>query len=868
MIIALLYRLALFVFPPSFRRRYGWQMRRDLEELLARREPVAGVFLDVALTAPSEWWRVIRSSVSDLGGALAQAVRRQARQPGLTIGVLTTVAASTAMLTAGFATVDRVLLRDPHYAAPDRLVDLTEEVPATAPGGRWTLSAGNYMDYADGLEGLDGLAAYAVSGASLDIGAGAPVPLRTVEATANLLDVLGVRVALGTGFTPGSDGEVLLTHGGWTIHYGADPTVVGTTVRIDGRSRRVTGVLPQGVDVPHYVEGIDAVVPIVFTEADRGRRGGYRLFGVGRMQAGVTLDDLRLGASAVFNDIEIRHPRESRGRRPRLAHLAEVERAGIRPVLLVLFGGVAFLTVVAGFGLANLLHLGFRERLGRAAIQEVLGATRRRVVLEALLEVAVIAALGAALGLLLSELLLDGVAPVLPPWPPSLRAVDLSWRAALVGYAGAALVTLAAAAPSLLRFVLRGSGRSPTWGGGGNRVLGSTVRDHRVRLLGSAVQVTLAAALLVGSVLTIRSALMILSEDLGFDPDRLLSVVLPTAAGSGFPGDYADLLDRVESLPGVEHAAIADAVGRPHEWIRLHTSGGGSDHDMQGALHRVGPGYFDAMGIGIVEGRAFGPDDVGVETRVALITAEAAARLFPGESPVGRTIDLTPVGGAVEGGMGVRQIIGVTASFREFGAQANRSYPVFVPHGGGGGRSTIVVRAEGDPALLAPGVVSIVSEWAPEAPRSEPVLVADTLRRGRATNDLILALLAIFAGVTLLLATVNVFAVMAFWVGQRRRELALRAALGARPERLLASVMGQAVSVTAAAGAVGLVAGVSLVGLLPEPQGAALLYGVTTHDPVTLIGVFGGLVLLSAIAALPPARRAAGTDPMESLRAG
>ena len=798
---------------------------------------------------------------------LRDAFRHLRSRPGFTSVVVLTLSLGIGLNAAVFTAVDAALLRSLPYAEPERLVHVFQN---RGDADRKPLAWPTVKELQADHSIFSSVAGYNRTPAVWTNG-GERSQFTALRVTASFFDVLGVRPQLGRTFLPGEDEDggpraVVLTDAFWRSQMGADASVLGRSIVLDDLPYTIIGVLPQSFP---FAPGADARV--VFAAQPRGdllRRNFNWVSSIARLRDGVTLGAARQGATAFAAALRDRFPQAMKGITMEVVPLRDVLVGKVEPVLVLLFACVSLVLLVACANVANLLLARARSREQEMAVRAALGAGRRRIVRQLLTESAVLATLGGILGLLAARfslpVLLVGIPARERATMPFLQDLGVDGRALAYG-AGLILLTtvLFGLLPALRasRPDLHEALKDPT---------GATRQGVRVRhgLRGGlvAVEVALAVMLLGSAGLMGKSLMRVLSTDPGFRPEGALGamVILPKARvekDEVAVGIQAQILQSVSAVPGVTGVTRMNQLPGTGGYNSLRfvredrPRPTGAEPEV--ALSVVGPDFFQVLGVPLLGGRAFGPEDAFGTLSVAVINRTLQRRYFPGEDPVGKRIRPTYAADAP-----VFTIVGV-AGDQTFGALdeappailyiADVQFPsnpfALVVRSSRGEVEAEVRRAiqAGAPdAVVLP--VRSLTEVLAQAPsmflRRYPVF-----------------LLAVFAGFALLLAAVGIFGVVSYGVVERIHEFGIRMAVGADRRDIVRLVLRQNLGPVAS----GVVAGVLGSVLLAELF-RALLYGITAADPAVLAAVVTVLTLVAVASALLPAMRASRVDPATALR--
>jgi len=789
------------------------------------------------------------------------------QSPGFTLVATLTLALGIGATSAIFSVVNAVLLRPLPFAEADRLV----QVAALWQGKSvaW-LSPQNFLDIETQARSLERLAALDTSGMTLT-GHGAAVRLEGAEVSASFFDVLRVRPDLGRGFAagenePGRTHVVVLGHKLWQERFGGDPGVVGRDVQIDREPWTVVGVAPAGFSYP---EGAEIWRPLTYDELFRTKsRGAWYLNVVARLAPGASLAGAREEMATIAARLAKEYPNQNEGVGGTAIGLREALVGDTRKALLVLLGAVGLVLLVACVNVANLLLARISVREGELALRAALGAGRGRIVRQLLTESLLLALVGGALGALVAGGLVDALLALQPQGVPRLSEVRIDRGvlafAALTSFA----TSLVFGTLPALQMSRRATAQSLRQGGRG--ILGGP----RVGLRGALVvgQIALAMVLLAGAGLLIRSFTLLRHVDPGFDARSALSFrfTLPESA-------YADdaprvafhdaLAARLAALPGVR--AVGGVSGLPlagGSFIISFTIDGRPEpppaQQPSLAVAIVTPGYFEAMGIGIVRGRALAPGDVETAPQVVVLSEAAVRKHFPGEDPIGKHIRLGLGRGPGKPKAG-GEVVGVARDVKRQGLGKESAPEIYVAYAQYPVQSmSIVLRTDVPPRSVATAAERALHELDAQLPVSFVLTLEEVVARSISEPRFYTLLLGAFATTALFLAALGLFGVMSYAVAQRTRELAVRLALGARQHELQRMVLREALAL----GAVGLVLGLGGA-LLVSRTLTTQLYSVSPNDPATLAAVAGVLLATTVLAGYLPARRATRIDPVVALRA-
>ena len=805
------------------------------------------------------------STMRTLWEDLRLALRGLRRQPGFAAAVVATLALGIGGNVALFSVVDGVLLKPLPYADPDRLVIVWEN-DRLRGSDREPTSAPDYLDLVAQSRSFETTAAR--TGQNRTLGTAAdPVHVSSARVSSTYFPLLGVRAVLGRTLDaadekPGNDHVLVLTEGLWRDRFAAEPAVVGRSVLLDGTPATIVGVVPDRSTIPGLREQM--FEPLVFTPDEQERDiHNFRFFA--RLASRATVATAQADVSAVMARLEKAYPNENEGRGAWVRPLAEEVLGGARPALLLLFGAVALLLLMACASAANLVLARGIARQRELAVRTSLGAGPLRVFRLLLTESLLLAVLGGVLGTILAVGTVALVRALGPANLARLQECRVDSRALLF----ALLASLAAALVFGALPALRGARTSPAASlKEGGRVAGRSGRRARRSLV--AFELAAAVVLVVGAGLLVRSFENLRRVDPGYDPKNLLLAHLSLTGPSypfprGWPvlqwpayTAFADALrERLLAQPGILGVAFAHQGPTDPGWATGVTVEGRPavpEGEMPEASYRpVSPGYFRTLGVPILRGREFGRFDGPGAPLVAVVNEAFAARLFPGEDPIGRRIRVARAS---------REIVGLARDERFSGIEAGPAPAMYLPIDQNPQPSvTVAIRTAGGPIAAVPALRAALRATDPTRALFEVDSAEGALEGSLRQRRFVLVLLGGFAAVALLLAAVGTYGVVSFAVGERTREVGVRVALGARPAQVFGLVVRQGMTLAAVAVGVGVLAALAL-GRVME----TLLFGVGARDPLTLATVAVGLLLTAFVASALPALRASRVDPVRALR--
>jgi predicted permease len=789
------------------------------------------------------------------------AIRSLRREPAHSLVAVLILAIGIGANTAVFSVVNPLLLKPLPFPAADRLVWIENTGGAGLSEQTYRVAA--YEELARQSRSFDAMSGYFAFFGYMSYtltGTGVPERLSGVPVAPGFLEILGVAPVLGRGFsrdefTAGDPGAVLLSDGLWRRRFGADPAIVGRTVTINGAPAVVAGVLPASFDFSStFTPGIrvDLLVP---ARLDLIRHWGNTLSIIGRLKPGVSLAQAQAELGAIVPPIE---KLQNYKFGTAVVDLKSRVSGAMRRALVVLWAAVGLVLLIVCANLSNLLLARTAARSKEFAVRMALGASRGRIVSQLLAEGVLLAGCGAVVGIPLAFLLTGMLKSSAALAIPLLHQVHVDGAALAVTAVTAIVSGLAFGAIPALRVAasppqdaLKAQGRGTTDG-----------RQHgRVRSALVVSEVALATVLLVGAGLLLKSFVHILDVDLGFQPTRAIGLRLEAAAQNDDGARrrrFADVARRVREVPGVEGAGLTDALplDRNRTWgIAVPGRTYKNDQSPDAFVYIVGPGYLQAMGIAIRNGRDFNDHDVpGAAATVPILVNETLARtLYPDQDPVGRS--------AATGDTALT-IVGVVADVRQMRVDEGASPQMYLPFEGDGGPSELIVRSTLPPSTLATSLRSVIHATDASVEVTEVRELTELVDRAVSPRRFLLTLLAGFSGIGLLLASLGIYGVISYGVAQRRQEIGVRMALGATAGRVQSQVMRETLRLVFGGLGAGLLAALALARLI-----ATLLYDTSPVDPVAFGVTALLLVAVAALAGYLPALRASRVEPMAALRA-
>jgi putative ABC transport system permease protein len=799
---------------------------------------------------------------------LRYALRLLAKSPGFTAIAILTLALGIGANTAIFTVVNAVLLRPLEFRDPARLILVAEKTQYP------TLSTSyqNYVDWRDQSHSFESLEA--TRGATITLtGAGEPERLNLRMATAPLFPLLGVNAVIGRTFLAEEDRAggapvVLLSYGLWQRRFGGARDVLGKSVTLDSRPYTVIGVLPSGFELLQPADVFLPFAPWAKTLPD-DRNWHPGIFVIGRLKDGVTKEQARTEMVGITKRLEEQYPLYNTGKSADVVGLQDQLVQNVRPALMLLLGAVGAVLLIACVNVANLLLARAAARGREVAIRTSMGATRWRVTRQLITESLLLSIAGGVLGLLFAQAALGPLLKLSATSVPAVFTVTLD-RWVLVFTLGVSLLTglVFGIVPALrtakldLRETLNEGSRGSTAGPGHHRVRGALV----------AAEIAMAMLLLVGAGLLLRSFSRMQDVPPGFQTDHLLVADIPLSQTAYAKPEqryefFDRLVERAKSLPGIRSAGAASF---------LPVSGGGSiihfnikgrppktPHEFIAAGYRaITPNYLETLGVPLLRGRTITAADQEKSPAVVVINATMAKTFFANENPLGKFMQLgaTPeqevpwmeivgVVGDVRPGLGIDPQAEMYLPYR----QADLILPVF--------QLSVVLRSAADPMNEVSALHSAIVEIDPNQPLVRVRTMEENMAATVAQPRFRTWLIAIFAGLALVLAAVGVYGVMSYTVTQRTNEIGIRVTLGAQSEDVFRTIVGEGLRLALIGVAVGVVAALAVTRLLQS-----FLYGISAYDPLTFVGVAMLLTMVAAAASFFPARRATLVDPMVALR--
>jgi predicted permease len=881
--------------------------RRANEEIAAELESHLQMHIDDNLLAGMKPQDARRQALIQLGGIeqTQQAVRerstlpwfeylmqdlrfalRQVRKtPGFTLVVIVTLALGIGVNTALFSIVNTVLLHPIAQPHPDELVAVDASKPNFERG---SISYPNFRDWQKDNRSFAALAVFRHSGFLLT-GTGDTERTHGEYITSGLFPLLGVKPVLGRLLAHGEDEigrspVVLIGEGFWARKFGSNPDVLGRPITLNGRSFTIIGVIPSSFDLNlGTFKAQDIYIPIGQwpNDALKLRGAGLGIHGIARLKPGITLAQARADMNALSDHLAAVYPEDDHGLRASIRPLREAIVGYVQPVLLVLLGAVGFVLLIACVNVANLLLARANARAQEFAVRLALGASRTRIIRQLLTESTLLALAGGALGLLLAAWGTGAALKLVPAALPRASQIHLSPLVLFFTF----LLSFAVGIFFGMLPAWRVAAQQPqnTLKEGGR---GASGTRHRAQDWLVIFEMAAALVLLAGAGLMIRSLVALSRTDPGFQPKGILTFSLSvpyspaTATPEGATAWVHEVDRRIASVPGVTAVSFVDGsvpmTGDDDEelfWLQNEPKPS-DENDMHWALrYMVEPDYLKIMRIPLLRGRFFTEADREKSPPVVVIDEDFAHQFFGDANPVGQILNLTDPDQKAT-------VVGVVGHIMQWGLDNDAGFPLHaqiyrsyaqVNEGDGistsGFTSDLVLRASHADTVF-PDIQSALRQMNPQQVAYGALTMDNVIADTLAARRFSMILLGAFAALALLLASVGLYGVISYLVGQRTQEMAIRMALGADRSNVLAWVMKRGATLAGIGVAVGTVAALLVTRLMAGISLArsSIIYGVHPWDPLTIVGVIAILMCVALLACYVPARRAASVDPMRALR--
>jgi putative ABC transport system permease protein len=805
---------------------------------------------------------------------LKYALRVLLKSPGFSIAAIVVLALGIGANTAIFSVINAVLLRPLPFPDSDRLVQIWHIPPQKSFPGmtRFSVSAANYVDWHNQSHAFENMAIYSFSGVNLTGGA-QPEALQGAAVSSEFFSTLRCQPALGRTFVPdedqlGHNRVVILSHALWTTRFAADRNIVGRTVEFDGQAYSVVGVMGPSFKFPSWAQ---FWTPMAWTDRERAVRGEHHYLVIARRKSGTPLQQAQTEMNTISSRLEQQYPEDDKGWGAILIPLRQELVGEVRPALLVLLGAVAFVLMIACANVANLTLAKTFARRREIAIRAALGATRGRVLQQVLSETILLSLAGGLAGLLVANagtvLITKFLSHSLPRF--AVISIDLwvltfTLTVSLLTGIFAGLAPASRLAKTDVNEALKQGGRAGSDSGMG-RLSGLLVVS----------EVALSLVLLVGAGLMIRSLWLLRVVDPGFDPNNAttMRIVVPRtkfASPLQQVQFFDHILDRLQTLPGVESAGVIDD---------LPLSGDGSHQPIQIEgrpvvvmseqpevdVRLISQGYLHALHIPLRKGREFSSSDTADRPGVVLISETMARRFWPNEDPIGKHLTVTFYPEKP------KEIIGIVGDVKLDALDVSApSATLYVPLTQLSASSTaawrsfglsLVVRVTSYSAGVIFAITNTIREIDPQTPVVEVASMEQVISTSLSQRRFNMLLFTAFAGLAVVLAAVGIYSVLAYAVRRRVREIGIRMTLGAQISDVLRLVVVEGMTPTLIGMLIGMAGAVALGGVL-----SSLIYGVKPTDPLTFAAVSGLLGVVALFATLVPAYRATRVEPIKALR--
>jgi putative ABC transport system permease protein len=784
------------------------------------------------------------------------------KRPGFTVVALVALALGIGANTAIFSLVNAVLLRPLPFREPDRLVWIWGNI--RNGGNHASVSPLDFLDYRRQNKTFEEFAAVFTVPLSLNLtGNGEPERLSAAGVTGNYFQALGIQAALGRTLgleneSPGHDQVVVLSYGFWQKRFAGDPKIINKTVALDGRTWEVIGVMPKDFGFPQDAQ---VWIPMNFDYSPEMRqRKAHFLRPIGRLKAGITLTQAQADTDTISAQLEQQFPDSNTGWNLRLVPLREQLVGDTRPTLLILFGAVGFVLLIACANVANLLLVRAAGRQKEIALLTALGAGRLRIARQMITESLLLALAGGVLGTLLAmwglELLVGLSNDSLPPTTRVGIDGTVLGFTLLVSVLTGLLFGLVPAIRTL-KINLSDSLKE------GGRGAGEGIQRNRMRSLLVVFESAIAVVLLIGAGLLIRSLIELQNINPGFDASNVLTMRVDLTrqkydSPEKTTNFFQELETRIRTLPGVGAVGLITELplsGQPND-MPFTVQGRPKvsiDEAFDADFRRVNQDYFQSLRIPFLRGRNFTKQEALQSAKVIVVSEQLVSTVFPNEDPLGKRLEMAI-------GDQTYEIIGVVGDIRHRSLESEPFAAMYMPSYASG-RNNVVIRTQGDPLSLVSAVRKEVQSIDPDQPIADVKTMGDWLYVSVAAPRYRTLLLTLFAVLALVLACTGIYGVMAYSVTQRTHEIGVRMALGARQIDVLKLVIRQGMGLVLIGVALGLIGSVALMRVMQN-----LLFGITAKDPATFAVVASLLGLVAFVACYIPALRATKVDPLKALR--
>jgi len=810
------------------------------------------------------------------------AVRGFGKNPGFMLAAVSSLAIGIGANTALFSVINALLLRPLPYRDSDRLVILWNRSPGLNITQDW-FSTAQYFDVKNGHSGFEEVA-IAIGGNENLTGGGEPERVDTIHVSSNLLPMIGARAATGRLFTSAEDVKgapltAVLSYGIWTRRYGSDPHILGKSIIVNGKSYEVVGILPRAFSLPYEVlptlggaEQAEILLPLPMEDGASTNRDHEDYNIIGKLKRGVSVQQAQAEMDTLTARLRRDHPDlypPNGGLTFAIVPLLEQVVGDVRQPLLLLLGAVGFVLLIACANVANLLLSRAVARQQEIAVRAALGASRRRLLYQLITESITLALCGAVLGVLFAFGAIHQIQRLEPKGLPRLHDIRVDGFVLLFTLllsVTAGLLFGIAPALRMSRLSLRDTLQDASRGSSGmNSVWG---RGNNLRKMLVVSEVALSLVLLIGSGLLIRSFARLQNVPPGFNPNHVLTLGL-TMAGRQYDSRekvlnaYRQLWPSLTSIPGVTSAGGITSLplSQMYAWGPITIEGRippPGENFINADQRIVGGEYFEAMQIPLLRGRLFTDDDKKGSPPVTLIDEYMAQEFWPNQDAVGRRIRL---GNASSNDPSVT-VVGIVGRVKQYSLDSDSRIALYLPHQQYPTREmNVVLRCTTDAGSLSSAVKAKIRGLDPDLPVYSVRTMTSRVEESLARRRFSMLLLVLFGAVSMLLAAIGVYGVMAYLVNQGTREIGIRMALGATNKNILQLVLRRGMGVTFAGITIGFVVATGVARLL-----ASMLFGIHTLDWPTFAAATALLASVALVANLTPALRAARIDPMVCLR--
>ena len=794
------------------------------------------------------------------------------KAPGFTLVAVVVLGLGIGANTAIFSVVNAILLRPLPFQEPERLVQVWHVPPPKSFPGmtRFSVSPANYLDWERQNHVFENTAIYGYRSYSMT-GAGEPESVSAIGVSPDFFRVLRVQPILGRVFLPEEDqngrGRVaVLSEAFWQTHFASDPNIIGRVIALDSLGYTVVGIIPSKSIFPTSSDPKSQPqlwTPLAWTDAERAVRGNHNYQVIARLKPGADVKQSQAEMNTISARLEQEYPGDDKGWGATVVPLRDQLVGDVRPALMVLLGAVGFVLLIACANVANLVLVKTLARQKEIAIRTALGASSTRVARQILSETLLLALTGGALGLACAhfgvKLIVAFLAQSLP------RTTDITVDgpvlaftlavSVLTGVVAGLLPAIRASKTNLNDSLKQGLGRTDADSSG-----------HRTRSVLVISEVALSLVLLIGAGLMIRTFSRLRNVDPGLDPHNVLTMSFSLSSTKYDKpiqqiAFYDQVLQRVRSLPGVAAAGAIDSLplgdGGSTQPIAVegHPALAMSEQP-EVAVRVVEPGFFEAMRIPLLQGRALNIADAADRPSVIVISQSMAKRFWPAENPIGKrlTMSFSPEKS--------REVVGVVGDVKDGLDVLDPVATLYVPLAQQPTPyMSLVVQTSSPPSTLVSAVSGAVHEVDRQQPALDVITMDEMVTNSLSHQRFNMLLLSAFSGLALLLAAIGIYSVLAYSVRRRMREIGVRMALGAQRGDILQMILGQGTKLALIGTGIGVAAAFGLTRLM-----ASQLFGVTATDPITFLSVATLIVLVALAACYIPARRATKVDPMVALR--